>query len=454
MARRDLSRIDRAQFERSQLEYVLDKDKRDDDTRYVGVDEALSDEGVYEVESSRDITRVLFISKDETLLNPTQQSLDGYINIAELFDEVHILILRQGIPTKTPVIRIGDNVWLYTATSHYWWLTSYAGVKLAKDQLVFAAGFRPDIIVARDPFESALTGMYLAKNFERPLQVHVLENFYRPQFLASSRANRWRKWLARYVLRQVTSVRVSTRAIFEVISKHFKIKDLALLPRFNNYEALIQAPATIELRDRYKPFVFIILYIGKLDQNSLFYRALDGARFGLRNPHIGMIAIGNGPSRKEFEKRAEILMVRPQVVFETGVQDLVPYLKSANVLIVPDTDADSEEIVLRGAAAGIPMIMARTPTREDLFVDGESALFCDPQNADEISLKLNMLMNDIMLRRQLVEAAQLMVTSRFHEDPVAYRTAYRASIEQVLFVAGEDNAADTGASGEKIVTDN
>jgi glycosyltransferase involved in cell wall biosynthesis len=435
MARRNLFHTDASEYERLGLESALKKERlKNDTTKYQSVEEALSSEAVYQVETARDVTRVLFISRDESLLNPDQQSLDGYTNIADLFDEVHILILRPGIMTKTPVLRVGDNVWLYTATHHYWWLTWKAGFDLAENQLVFADGFRPDLIVARDPFESAFLAHLLGQRYKRPVQVHVLENYFSREFKATE-GSFLRRLLARYIISRSPSVRTITRALQDSLAKRFKILDLALLPRFNNYEALMKLAPTIDLRDKYKPFVFIMLYIGKLGHDSMFTKALDGARFGLRNPHLGMIVLGTGPAQKEFAERAEMLKIREQVVFEPRVQDIVPYLKSANVLIVPDVTPESEELVLQGAAAGIPMILAKTPIREDIFEDGQSALLCEPAVIDEYSLKLNILMNDLVLRRQLVEAAQDMIRSRFHENPEEYKKAYRESIEQVLFLA-------------------
>lgn len=435
MKRRDLSRTDAADFERSSLEYVLKKEKeQQDDTRYLSVDEALHGESVYEAASSRDVTRVLFISQDESLLNPTKQSLDGYTNLTDLFDEVHVLILRQGIPAKNPVLRIAKNLWLYTATAKDWWQTPSAGRKLIERQLVFADGFRADIIVARDPFESAIVAKQLGTKYGRPVQVHVFDDYTKADFLLKNRHNRWRKFLPRFTLRNIRSVRTSTKALFDLIQKRFAPENLSVLPKFNNYEALIKTPPTVELRERFKPFVFILLYIGKLDHGAAFPRAIDAARFGLRNPHIGLLVLGDGPARKEFEERARVLGVLEQVVFISDVKDDVPYLKSANVLIVPDTNPESEEVVLRGAAAGIPMVMARTKVREDLFVDGENALMCEEADIDEFSLKINILMNDIPLRRQLTESATEMILSKFHEDPVKYRAAYRESIEEVLFL--------------------
>lgn len=445
MARRDLSRTDAADYERSSLEYALTRDRRQQDsTKYLSVEEALRDEAVYEVKTERDVTRVLFISRDESLLNLAQQSLDGYTNIADLFDEVHILILRQGIEAKTPVIRVSENVWLYTAAHAHWWRTPAAGLTLAQSQLVFAEGFRPDIIVARDPFESAWLGLSLSRQYNRPLQVHVLENYFSEDFL-EEKGNRWRRYIARYVLSQVESVRTTTRVLFDHLKQRHNFTDLALLPRFNNYESLMNIPATIDLKEKYKPFVFTMLYVGKLTHDSAFPKALDSARFGLRNPHLGLIVLGSGKAQKEFEERATVLQVREQVVFEPTIKDPIPYMKSASVLIVPDTTPESEEIVLQGAAAGVPLILARTPQREDLFIDGESALLCDPDSIDDFSLKLNILLNDVLLRKQMAEAAQDMIRLRFHENRAEYESAYRESIEQVLFLE-EEKTPDTVTS--------
>ncbi len=440
---RNLSQVDASEYERSSLEYVLEKERKEkDDTKYLSVEEALTGEAVYQVKSSRDITRVLFISQDESLLNPTQQSLDGYTNLSDLFDEVHVLILRQGIESRNPVLRISKNMWLYTASDKNWWATPFKGKALAEEQLVFADGFRPDIIVARDPFECAALAIYLGRKHNRPVQVHVLEDYTKEDFLSKNRHNRWRKYLPKFTIPRVLSVRTSTRNLYEFVVKKFTIKDVSILPRFNNYESLITIEPTLDLKAKYKPFVFIMLYIGRLTHESFLYRAIDAARFGLKNPHIGLIVIGEGPAKKEFEERAKILGISEQVVFETDIKDDAPYLKSANVLIVPDTDQLSEEVALRGAAAGIPMVLARTPVREDIFLDGESALLCAPEAIDEFSLKLNILMNDVPLRKHIASAAQDMISSKFHEDPGAYKTAYRASIEAVLFLTAEEEGEE------------
>lgn len=156
MGKPDISNFDASARASSELESVLRREKQKDEGQRISVAEALAAPRVYHADTTRNVTRVLFISKDESLLNPETQSLDGFLNLKELFDEVHIVILREGIPPKNPVMRVSDNVWIYTAAAHTWIGTPKAGIDLITKEMVFASGFRPDLIVARDPFESAL----------------------------------------------------------------------------------------------------------------------------------------------------------------------------------------------------------------------------------------------------------------------------------------------------------
>lgn len=440
MSRRDLSKFNASSHAASELEYVIETNKKSKApvVPSVSAKKAMSGAKLFKATSSRDVTRVLFISRNEELLNPTKQSLDGYVNISDLFDEVHILILRQGISPKKPVLRVNNNVWIYTAASKFWWLTPDVGEEIVENQLEFADGFRPDLIVALDPFESALMAHRLSKKYDRPAQLHILDDFTNEEFIKESPNNYWRNFLPRFTIPMFDSTRTLSNTIENKLQKKYNISDLDTLPRYQNYESLIDLKPTLDLKEKYKPFVFFILYIGKLDHKSTLYRAIDSARFILSNRTVGMIVLGAGKNKKEFEKRAEILGVSEQVIFETKVSDVVPYLKSANMMIVTDTDANSEEIVIKGAAAGIPMIMSRTEVREDIFSDGKSAFLADETDVQTFSVRINDLLNDIGLRRKFVLNGQDVVRDKFHTDPDEYRSAYRASIEQAFFIDSDE----------------
>lgn len=434
MARKGLSKTNTSEFSKYNLDQVLEVEKKADNTKYLSEDKLTHEKAILKTKSDGKITKILFISRDENLLNSTKQSLDGHTNISDLFDEVHILILRQGIKAKNPTLRVARNVWLYTAISQSWWKTPFVGMDLVEDQLVFADGFRPDLIVAQDPFESGFLAVRLGEKYQRPVQIHVMEDYTTTEWLQENRHNRWRKFLTRFTIPKVKSLRTNTRSMYDFFRKNFSIEDLDILPRFSNYQSLIATPKTIDLKLKYKPLAFLMLYIGKLNHNSGLLKAINAGRFGLRNSHIGLVVLGDGSARQEFEKRIEFFGIKKQIIFETKPKDVVSYMKSADVLIVTDTDEESEDLVLRAAAVGIPMVMTRTSKREDIFVDGESALLCNPENTDEFSLKLNLLMNDIPLRKHMAEMSQNMIKAKFHDDPERYRKDYRDSIERVFFI--------------------
>ena len=93
------------------------------------------------------------------------------------------------------------------------------GRVIARGDLRFADGFRPDVVVALDPFESGLAGLFIAEKYDREFQVHITEDFYDPEFIQRDVVNKWRLRLSAYVLKRTQSVRVSTTTIKEAITK-------------------------------------------------------------------------------------------------------------------------------------------------------------------------------------------------------------------------------------------
>lgn len=402
---------------------------------HVSVDEARQSSSMYEVRSSRNATRILFISRDTSLLNPTLQTLDGFLNVSDVFDEVHIVVLRPGIRPKDPVLRVAHNVWVYIAAAENWWWTPVAARELVHSQLVFADGFRPDLIVARDPYESALVAYWIGKRYERPTQLHIMEDFTDPRFRKAEAANWWRTYWARFLVPKFASIRTGGERL-KLLAERWcpDAPDLAALPRFHNYEALRVASPEFSLKERYHQYVFIMLYVGDLGHDSTLHRAIDAARFVLRNPRVGMVVVGDGPARGEFMKRTEKFGIAEQVVFIKDAPDLTSFLKTADVLMVTDTNAVADEVVIQGAVAGVPMIMTPTPLRSDLFTDMESALITPNEEIPELSKKLSYFLNDVTIRQPLQAAAAEIVADRLHEDPELYRRAYRDSVEQGMFV--------------------
>jgi glycosyltransferase involved in cell wall biosynthesis len=97
-----------------------------------------------------------------------------------------------------------------------------------------------------------------------------------------------------------------------------------------------------------------------------------------------------------------------------------------------DTTEASDEIFIKAAAAGLPILASETPLRTDLFIDGESAFLVPKEDTIGFSQKLVKFLNTNSLRVQFAHNARDIIKTRLHEDPEAYTQAYRDSIEAVF----------------------
>lgn len=386
-----------------------------------------------EHQSDRSRSRVLFLTRDVSVLEQNTMQQLHFLSLSEVFDEVHILVLCEAWEAKPGAYRLGKNIWAYTTSVKYWWQQMFAASALADSQLKFSDGFRPDIVVALDPFESGLSGLLIAEKFDREFQVHITEDFYIPEFKKKNKSNAWRLRIASHVLKRTASVRVSTEIIKGQIAKKFpKLNDITLLPRHYDIQTILKATEEKEAGDAFPQYAFVILFVGKLDHDSTLFRAMDASRSILTAKSIGLAVVGDGPNSKEFQKRAEILGIQEQVLFQKDSTALISYLKSADVLLATDVTEASDEIVIKAAAAGLPIIASRTELRNDLFVDGESAFLCNKDDTVEFSEKLVKFLNANSLRTQFANNARDTIKTRLHEDPDAFKLAYRDSIERVF----------------------
>lgn len=399
----------------------------------VPVEEELSSGPKVVLESDRSQSRLLFITRNTDLLEDDSPALSHFYDMAEVFSEIHIMVLCNYKRGEPLVKRARTNIWLYSVHSSHWFFLPFSAKKVARRQLYFTDGFRPDIVVALDPFESGVAGVFIAREFDRPFQVHISEDFLDRSFKQREKGNGLRLRMAKYVLKRTQSVRVSTDLIHTKVTKKFAhVKDIQLLPRHFNIQTILRAEPSTYVREKYPRYTFVILYVGALDHQSTLFRAIDAARTVLATPRIGMVVLGDGPAKKEFQERARILGVEEQIVFETDRNKLISLLTSASLLLCTDTTSASDEVVIQAAAAGLPILAATTDMRTDLFEDGESAYLCDPKDTVEFSQKLSKFLNISTLRTQFAKNARDIIQERLHEDPRMYKIAYRDSIEGVF----------------------
>jgi glycosyltransferase involved in cell wall biosynthesis len=395
------------------------------------VTQARHGSAVTDIVSDRTAVRVLFLTTDTSILDQHVTSLDGYLALSDIFDEVHVVVLRIGRARGDTVVRIAQNGWLYTVTAKNYWQLYLEGIKLIKRNFDFADGFRPDIIVARDMTISGFLAVSIAREHHRPVQVHITTRQFRDwkQRAGGFLVTR----ITGYVMRMVTSVRTDTAELVKHIQSAFpEINDVAPLPRLQPVATHGVSQSSMRLQDTYPQYAFFVVFVGDLDDRSSCYQALDAMRPILRNPRIALVVVGDGSRLGECRKRASLLGIGERVIFETHSTDAFAYIRAADMMLVTDTTSESEDVVTQAMVAGIPLIVTTTPYRKDIFSGTSAAVVLESSDIQYWSNTISRVINDNAERLQMKLALPAVVEARLHQDPNVYREQYKASIEQVL----------------------
>jgi glycosyltransferase involved in cell wall biosynthesis len=362
--------------------------------------------------------------------------------LAEMFAEVHVIVLTEGRGRLMEIKRIGEYAWVYQTDSRSWWRTIFDARRVARKQLMFGEGFRADVVVGADPFEAGLAAHLIAKHYKRPLQVHVNDDFFYAGFKDAAPENSWRLTIADFVLKRAECVRTTSAYIQNrLLERYKKLRGkIELLPVFYDLSAWTSAPISFDLRKEYPQFKFILLHVSNMNGLAHTEEVVDGLYYLLKQyKTMGLVIVGDGERRGELAKRILGYELQNQIVFGSPDTDILSCMKSAQVLIHTSEDPSQDELVLKAAASGLPIVCGDRGLASEFFIDEQSILLCPLGNPSCFGEKVNRLLNENRLRQQLSINARDVVFDSIEQDYQTYLAAYRAAIEGCL-VSAEQNA--------------
>ena len=394
---------------------------------------------ILEYMSTRNRARVLIVTSNQLVYEKGSEIVRHLLELEQMFAEVHVIVVGAN-RSKPGRQRIGESVWIYASPSRAWWRVAFDARATAKKELSFSGGFRPDIVIAEDPFEAGLAGFLIAKRYERPFQVHVKVDFIDETFRKRHKKNKWRVHIANYVLKRIECVRTQTAYMQKrIIEKyHLTQSQVEVLPIFYDIAAWKEVKPIINVKRLYPKFKFVLLHVSAMNEFSHTDAVIDGLFYILRQyPTIGLVIVGNGPDREELEARVRGYKLSEQIKFETGEVDVLSFIKTSQVLIHTSEETTQDKIILQAAISEVPIICGNVGLASELFVDEESVLLCPVDSPPCFGEKVNRILNQNPLRQKLAMNAESEVTDRMEQDYGAYMGAYQGSIERCLVATDE-----------------
>ncbi len=192
--------------------------------------------------------------------------------------------------------------------------------------------------------------------------------------------------------------------------------DRACLALLTSPERMIDLPPFLDAAAwrpaacRGDPPLLVVVAMMRDGAKLASYRRLGEALAAVRDLPWRLLVVGDGPAREQV--RAALPDARTDWLGRLGEAALPAVLESADIFVWP---AEREAIglaLLEGAAAGLPVVAAKTDGVPAVVVHGETGLLAPPGDAAAFARCLRALLTDPARRRAMGAAARRRVLAR------------------------------------------
>lgn len=162
------------------------------------------------------------------------------------------------------------------------------------------------------------------------------------------------------------------------------------------------------------PFDKRLLYVGRLVRNNGPQDLVEALPAILdAHPDTTVDIVGSGTLRSELEARADSLGVEDSVTFHGFVDDIHQMYERASVFCRPSYSEGLPLTLLESMATyTVPLVTPVAGTKE-VITDGETGIFVEPGDPSSIAARVNELLDDPSVVRQMTKDARALVETEF-----------------------------------------
>ncbi|MGG1489588.1 glycosyltransferase family 1 protein [Bacillus licheniformis] len=269
--------------------------------------------------------------------------------------------------------------------------------------------FHPDLIHIATPFNIGLAGLKLAKKWNIPVVGSYHTDF--DQYLSYYDLQMFSKLLWKYMLwfhKDFRKVFVPSRKTFmQLKAKQFR--NLSIWKRGVDCSQFSPAHQTEHIRRRYGiKETYILSYVGRLAPEKDLETLLKIASHPALKDDVHWLIAGDGPLKKELEKRAPLNMTFAGYV---KGEELASIYASSDLFVFPSPTETFGNSALEALACGTPVIGADSGGLKDFIQNGRNGFLSEPRNPEAFTANiLRVLSNPSLKKRMAYEARSYALT--------------------------------------------
>jgi glycosyltransferase involved in cell wall biosynthesis len=232
-------------------------------------------------------------------------------------------------------------------------------------------------------------------------------------------------------------------AIYREFEKIFCISEatraslIAAYPNMSGKTEVIENGATLRFENyfhRIPASEVKILSVGRLTKQKNYPAALKAIAM-LDAAPVTYTILGEGDDRDELEVLVERLGLSDRVIFKGHKPDITPFLKEADIFLIPSLWEGFGLAAVEGMNASLPVVASDVPgLREVVGTNGACAILVPPAEPKEIAKALGRLIGDAHKRQDMGEVA--FTRSKLFDRRVMtekHIAAYRSITQEATF---------------------
>jgi len=131
-----------------------------------------------------------------------------------------------------------------------------------------------------------------------------------------------------------------------------------------------------------------------------------------------LVMIGDGPDRAPLEMAAARAHLTNDVIFAGDQHDLVPWLSSADLFLLPSSQESFGMAALEAMACEVPVVASRVGGLPEIIESGDTGFLCEPDDVDDMVQRSLAVLRDPALASRMGQAAAAAVRERFCAERV------------------------------------
>jgi len=149
--------------------------------------------------------------------------------------------------------------------------------------------------------------------------------------------------------------------------------------------------------------------IGREKNLITLYRAFR--KLEKKFPKLKLLVVGKGIKQLE-----EVFSSDRNIITPGSVNNVIPYLQAMDIFVLPSLTETSSLATMEAMACGVPVVTTPVGYVKDYIVEKENGMFFPFKNSLVLSLKVEMLLNDAVLRKELGQKARQTIVDKFNWD--------------------------------------